>query len=103
MATSVSVDIVAPIRIAAIKGGIFWVRAGYSVEGDLLTEEQGQMIWFAVWSSIVHAGIMAVQSLANPEHMGHLWGDVLALFAVAGVLAFLTPRRAPARVAQARA
>lgn len=32
------------------------------------------------------------KSLVYPEHMGHLWGDVLALFLVAGVLAFLTPR-----------
>ena len=45
------------------------------------------LIWFTVWSSVVHAGIMAAQSVANPEHMGHLWGDVLALFVVAGVLA----------------
>jgi len=50
------------------------------------------LIWFTVWSSVVHATIMAVQSVANPEHMGHLWGDVLALFIVAGLLAFLTPR-----------
>ena len=50
------------------------------------------LIWFTVWSSVVHAAIMAVQSVANPEHMGHLWGDVLALFAVAGLLGFLTPR-----------
>ena len=50
------------------------------------------LIWFTVWSSVVHAAVMAVQSLVNPEHMGHLWGDVLALFVVAAVLAFLTPR-----------
>jgi len=50
------------------------------------------LIWFTVWSSFVHGGIMAVQSLANPEHIGHLWGDVLAMFVVAAVLAFLTPR-----------
>ena len=50
------------------------------------------LIWFTVWSSIVHAAIMAVQSVANPEHMGHLCGDVLALFVVAGLLGFLTPR-----------
>jgi hypothetical protein len=37
------------------------------------------LIWFTVWSSIVHGGIMAAQSLVNSEHMGHLWGDVLAL------------------------
>jgi hypothetical protein len=57
------------------------------------------LIWFTVWSSVVHAGIMAAQSLANPEHRGHLWGDVPALLVVAAVLALLTPRRAAARPA----
>jgi hypothetical protein len=61
------------------------------------------LIWFTVWSSIVHGGIMAVQSLANSENMGHLWGDVLALFIVAAVLALLTPRGAAAKAASARA
>ncbi len=55
------------------------------------------LIWFTVWSSVVHALIMAAQALANPEHIGHLWGDVLALFLVAAVLAFLTPRGAAAK------
>ncbi|HKL50640.1 MAG TPA: DUF6632 domain-containing protein [Wenzhouxiangellaceae bacterium] len=50
------------------------------------------LIWFTVWSSVVHGAIMAVQSIANPQHIGHLWGDVAALFAVAAVLAVLTPR-----------
>ncbi len=50
------------------------------------------LIWFTVWSSVVHAGIMGAQALANPKHIGHLWGDVLALFAVAAVLAYLTSR-----------
>ena len=57
------------------------------------------LIWFTVWSSVVHGGIMAVQSLSSPEHMGHLWGDVLALFVVAAVLALLTPRGAAAKPA----
>ncbi len=57
------------------------------------------LIWFTVWSSVVHAAIMAVQSVANSEHMGHLWGDVLALFLVAAVLALLTPRGALAKPA----
>jgi hypothetical protein len=61
------------------------------------------LIWFTVWSSIVHGGIMAVQSLANSENMGHLWGDVLALFIVAAVLVLLTPRGAAAKAASARA
>jgi hypothetical protein len=51
------------------------------------------LIWFTVWSSIVHGGIMAVQSLVTPQHIGHLWGDVLALIVVAIVLAAFTPRR----------
>ena len=57
------------------------------------------LIWFTVWSSIVHGGIMAAQSLTHPEHRGHLWGDVLALFVVAAVLALLTPRGAAAKPA----
>jgi hypothetical protein len=48
------------------------------------------LIWFTVWSSVVHGGIMAAQSLAEPRHIGHLWGDVLALLLVAAVLGFLT-------------
>lgn len=61
------------------------------------------LIWFTVWSSVVHGGIMAVQSFANSGHRGHLWGDVLALFVVAAVLAFLVPRGAAAKPAQVRA
>ena len=57
------------------------------------------LIWFTVWSSIVHAGIMAMQALLNPEQMGHLWGDVPALLVVAAVLALLTPRGAAAKPA----
>ena len=47
------------------------------------------LIWFTVWSSLVHGGIMAGQALQMPEHMGHLYGDVPALIIVAAVLAFL--------------
>jgi hypothetical protein len=57
------------------------------------------LIWFTVWSSVVHGGIMAVQALVNTEHMGHLWGDVLALLVIAAVLALLTPRGAAAKPA----
>ena len=51
------------------------------------------IIWFAVWSSIVHGAIMGVQSLMKPQHIGHLWGDVAALFLIAAVLAVLAPRQ----------
>jgi len=54
--------------------------------------EHLSLIWFTVWSSVVHGGIMAAQSLAYPEHRGHLLGDVPALLLIALVLAILTPR-----------
>lgn len=54
------------------------------------------LIWFAVWSSVVHAAIMAAQSLLYPEHRGHLYGDVPALLIVAAVLTVLMPRRTSA-------
>ena len=55
------------------------------------------LIWFTVWSSVAHAVVMGIQSLVNPEHMGHLWGDVPALLLVAALLTMLTPRRRPAQ------
>ncbi len=50
------------------------------------------LIWFTVWSSVVHGVIMAVQAFEDPAHRGHLLGDVPALIVVAVVLALLTPR-----------
>jgi hypothetical protein len=50
------------------------------------------LIWFTVWSSLVHGGIMAVQAVNMPSEHGHLFGDVPALLVVAVVLAVLTPR-----------
>ena len=54
------------------------------------------LIWFTVFSSIVHAGIMTVQALNMPSEHGHLLGDIPALLMVAIVLAVLTPRGADA-------
>jgi len=62
--------------------------------------EHLSLIWFTVWSSVAHAGIMTVQALMNPEQHGHLLGDVPALFIVAAVLAVLTPRGKILRLAQ---
>lgn len=51
------------------------------------------LIWFTIWSSVVHGAIMAVQSVQNPEHFGHLYGDVPVLLVAAAILAYLMPRR----------
>ncbi len=52
------------------------------------------LIWFTVWSSLVHAGIMAVQATKAPQEHGHLLGDIPALAIVAVALAVLAPRGA---------
>ena len=52
------------------------------------------LIWFTIWSSAVHAGIMGAQAVAIPMHISHLWGDVPALLIIAAALAFLMPRSA---------
>jgi len=58
------------------------------------------LIWFTVWSSLVHGGVMAVQVVADPGQRSHLLGDVPAVFLVAIVLAALTPRGEEARAAR---
>jgi len=49
------------------------------------------LVSFAIWSSVVHGAVMAIQSMLNPMHIHHLYGDVPALFVIAAVLAFLSP------------
>ncbi len=51
------------------------------------------LIWFTVWSSIVHGGIMLVQAIVDDTERMNLIGDVPALFIVAAVLGLLMPRR----------
>ena len=63
--------------------GVFLLNAARNPQAHL------SLIWFTVRSSVVHAAIMAVQSLQNPEHAGHLLGDVPALILVAIVLSAL--------------
>lgn len=63
--------------------GVFLILAAR----DPLTNRS--LIWFTVVSSLVHGAIMAQQSFGMTEgmnHMGHLMGDVPALFAIAVVL-----------------
>jgi hypothetical protein len=62
--------------------GIFLLNAARNPAANL------SLIWFTVWSSVVHAAIMAVQSFSD-DHVGHLWGDVPALLLVAVVLSVL--------------
>jgi len=56
-------------------------------------EAHTSLIWFTVWSSVVHGGIMAVQAFVDSNEHGHLVGDVPALFIIAAVLAALATRQ----------
>ena len=38
-------------------------------------QAHSSIIWFTVWSSVVHGAIMAVQSLSDPMERGHLIAD----------------------------
>lgn len=53
------------------------------------------LIWFTVWSSLAHGTVMAVHSVTDPGQMGHLWGDVAALYLTAAVLTVLVRRELP--------
>jgi hypothetical protein len=61
------------------------------------------LIWFTVWSSLVHAGIMTVQAINAPSEHGHLLGDIPALAIVAVLLAVFIPRGASVGEAKAAA
>jgi len=51
------------------------------------------LIAFTAWSSLVHAGIMAVQAFQNVSERGHLLGDVPALVIVGVALLALAPAK----------
>jgi hypothetical protein len=55
------------------------------------------LIWFTVWSSVVHAAIMAYEAMRTPMQHGHMMGDVPALLLVAIVLGVLMSRAGSAR------
>lgn len=54
--------------------------------------EHRSLIQFTIWSSIVHGGIMALQAGHDAHEHANFFGDIPALFIMAGVLWFLLPR-----------
>ena len=79
--------------------GIYAVLGAFLINAARDPSEHRSLIWFTIWSSIVHAFIMAVQSFSDAHEMGHLVGDVPALLLVAVVLWFLLPSRQPRTMA----
>jgi len=60
------------------------------------------LIWFTVWSSLVHGAIIGVQAFMGTAERGHLLGDVPAIILVAIILAVLMPRTATTAVSSPR-
>lgn len=49
------------------------------------------LILFTIWSSILHGAVMTIQAFESHHHLGHLWGDIPALFIMAFTLMWLLP------------
>jgi hypothetical protein len=73
--------------------GVYAVLGAYLIAAARNPSEHRSLISFTVWSSIVHAAIMAVQATNDRHEIGHLVGDVPALLLVAAVLWYLSPER----------
>jgi len=56
--------------------------------------QYGAIVWFTVWSSVLHGAVMAVQAFFDTAERAHFLGDIPAIFIVAAVLAYLMPRDA---------
>jgi hypothetical protein len=68
--------------------GIFLIRAAKN------PMENASLIWFTIWSSIVHAGIMLTQAIVDETEHANMLGDIPALFLVAFVLWYFMPKKA---------
>ena len=79
--------------------GIYATLGAFLLVAARDPEANASVIWFAVWSSVVHGAIMTIQAARDTSEHGHLVGDVPALFLVAVVLGVLAPRRGDRRPA----
>ncbi len=71
--------------------GVYAVLGIFLIAAARDPSSNRSLVSFTVWSSLVHAGIMAAQAIYDRQEFGHLVGDVPALLLVAGVLWFLSP------------
>jgi len=77
--------------------GVYAVLGIFLIAAARDPNSNRSLISFTIWSSLVHAGIMALQAIHDGHELGHLAGDVPALVLVAAVLWFLSPASQPSR------
>jgi hypothetical protein len=73
--------------------GVFLIGAARDPAANL------SLIRFTIWSSVVHAGVMAFEAIRAPSQHGHLYGDVPALILAAIILGVLSRGVAPSQPA----
>ena len=66
--------------------GVFLIRGSRDPWGNQ------SLIWFTVWSSVVHSLVMAGSAVMDRAETGHLVGDVPALLLVAIALGVVARR-----------
>lgn len=72
--------------------GIYATLGVFLVLASRNPAENISLIRFAAWSSLVHAGIMAIQAVRDPAEHGHFIGDIPVLALVGIVLLVLMPK-----------
>lgn len=70
--------------------GVFLIRAARDPLAHV------SLIWFTVWSSLVHGGIMLIHGIVDETERANLLGDVPALFLIAFVLWYFMPKQTQA-------
>ena len=73
--------------------GVYAVLGIFLIMAAKNPADHRSLISFTIWSSVVHALVMAVQAIGDKNEYGHLVGDVPALLLVAAVLGYLAPRK----------
>lgn len=67
--------------------GVFLIMAAKNPLANI------SLIWFTIWSSIIHGGIMLIHAFIDETDRVNLLGDVPALFLFAFVLWYLMPNQ----------
>ena len=80
--------------------GVYAVLGIFLIIASRDPAEHRSLIWFTVWSSLIHGLIMLAQALRDPVERPNLMGDVPALILIAVVLTALmrTARPSGSRV-----
>jgi hypothetical protein len=72
--------------------GVYATLGIYLIQASRDPLANRSLIWFTVWSSVVHSLVMGAMALQDPAERGHLVGDVPILLLIALALGILTRR-----------